>query len=537
MTSQAIQRTIQPVCTHLSADVPAAQVSFEELKKRRRVPALSALGWGPDYCIERGDEVFLMHILSGPELPPWVRKSRTVVSKKTRVYVIAVALKTKELPALKIAEQVCEACASSKFGLLCQTQFGFVTVLPPRRFQHSACNARGTEHGHVPKWIIDRLLASEGFSASLKRHIRSFNAQYRKLTRRVVAQMYDRESDILEDFLRRVRRSAAPFYLPIDGFVELKNWERRGAHPGARDHYFHTFNNLLLGLLILGEVFGTRAATESPDRFIMAAGQTLVGQIKPWEFLWFLTCLNHDPGYMGEKLWPTLRARYGLAPATAAKRPIPPDFAESLVNGWDTDLLEARTDLKDLYDQVRNVWAPPRTRTSTTDSFDEALGIAYFDGERFSHSLLSGLTLIQGFIQDATQAELEVDLHNKCLAGCEIAALSMLFHDQRCRELLQSRNVPPIPFEQLPYASLLIFVDAIQDDRRDIAKHSWPTHGVLNALEVIQARTLVRARVCLREIPLRYWPSKLAEYDSALRWLNSSAQIRFEIDHAPDVAF
>jgi hypothetical protein len=97
--------------------------------------------------------------------------------------------------------------------------------------------------------------------------------------------------------------------------------------------------------------------------------------------------------------------------------------------------------------------------------------------------------------------------------------------------------VPPIPFEQLPYASLLIFVDAIQDDRRDIAINTWPRHGVLNGLEVLQQGTLVRATVCLREIPLRYWPSKLLEYDSARRWLNSSAVITFEFAHSPRLEF
>jgi hypothetical protein len=536
MTSQAVRRRINSVCAHLSADVPAVEISFDLLRKRRRVPSLKTLGWGPDYCIERGREVHLVHVLSGPELPVWVRKSRKTVSASPDTHVLVVALSTKEFPALKVAERACEACAAARFGLLCETPFGFVTVLPPRRVAHLPCRAAETEHGHVPSWIIERLLACNGFSTRLMNHIRSFSTRYRQLTRRTRRQMYDQEADVLETFLRRVRTSAAPFYLPIECFMELKSWERRGAHAGARDHYFHTFNNLLLGLVILGEAFATRRATEPPDAFVTAQNQDLVGRLKPWEFLWFLTCLNHDPGYIGEKFWPALQARYGLNPATSAKRPIPTAVAESLINGWDTDLREARIDLLALYDRVRNVWVPPRA-ANTAPAFDAALRIAYFDGERSSHSLLSGLTLIQGFGQDLTQIALPAETRTRCLAGCEIAALSMLFHDQRCRELLQEHRVPPIPFEQLPYASLLIFVDAIQDDRRNIAINSWPRHGVLNALEVIQNGTLFRARVCLREIPLKYWPSKLVEYDSALRWLNSSVNMTFEIDHRPRLSF
>ena len=89
----------------------------------------------------------------------------------------------------------------------------------------------------------------------------------------------------------------------------------------------------------------------------------------------------------------------------------------------------------------------------------------------------------------------------------------------------------------MPYASLLIFVDAIQDDRRNIAIDTWPRHGVLNSLEVLQNGAIVRARICLRELALKYWPSKLVEYDSALRWLNSSANVTFEIDHRPELNF
>jgi hypothetical protein len=392
-----------------------------------------------------------------------------------------------------------------------------------------------TEFGHIPSWLLERLVACNGFSNSLKKQIASFSKTYGTLTRRSRRQMYDLEADTLEDFLRQIRRAAAPFYLRFERFLTLKSWEREGAHQGARDHYFHTFNNLLLGLVILGEKFQNRQAAEPPDSFI-AAGE-LVGSLKPWEVLWLLTCLNHDPGYMGEKFWPAVYSSYGLRSGSATKKPIPSDVAEILNNGWVNDLREARADLLDLYNQIRNIWVPPQAGNAARAPFDSALQIAYFDGERSSHSLLSGLTLIQGFTQDKTQEARPVEERNRCLAGCEIAALSMLFHDQRCRELLQAHKVPPIPFEQLPYVSLLIFVDAIQDDRRDIVIDSWPRHGVLTSLEVLRNGALVRARICLREIPLKYWPSKLVEYDSALRWLNSSADVTFEIDHRPELSF
>jgi hypothetical protein len=83
----------------------------------------------------------------------------------------------------------------------------------------------------------------------------------------------------------------------------------------------------------------------------------------------------------------------------------------------------------------------------------------------------------------------------------------------------------------------MIFVDALQDDRRNIAIHSWPVHEVLNELQILRAGSVIRAAVCLRELPIKYWAGKLAEYDSALRWLNSSTQVTFEIEYRPPLSF
>lgn len=45
MTSQALRRSVAAVCAHLSADVPAVEVSFQSLWKRNKVPSLKNLGW------------------------------------------------------------------------------------------------------------------------------------------------------------------------------------------------------------------------------------------------------------------------------------------------------------------------------------------------------------------------------------------------------------------------------------------------------------------------------------------------------------
>src|SRR5437868_2467608 len=132
MSSQEVQRSIRQVCAHLSEASPAVVVSFDLLRRKRLVPSLKQLGWGPDYCIQRGEDVYLIHVPSRPELPAWVRRSRAAIRSRPKTRILVVAVTNQEHSALKLAEQVCETCAVSGFGLLCETSFGLVTVLPPR---------------------------------------------------------------------------------------------------------------------------------------------------------------------------------------------------------------------------------------------------------------------------------------------------------------------------------------------------------------------------------------------------------------------
>lgn len=84
-----------------------------------------------------------------------------------------------------------------------------------------------------------------------------------------------------------------------------------------------------------------------------------------------------------------------------------------------------------------------------------------------------------------------------------------MFHDPRCRELLMESGIAVIPFEKHPYASILMFVDSIQDDRRSIEDCKFRVHGILSKLSVDPAAKRVLAELCLPEVDnVRGWPSR-----------------------------
>jgi len=112
-----------------------------------------------------------------------------------------------------------------------------------------------------------------------------------------------------------------------------------------------------------------------------------------------------------------------------------------------------------------------------------------------------------------------------------IAALSMMFHDPHTRDVLDEHNIQPISFELLPYAATLTFVDALQEDRRNIKSWQFPRACVFNNLHINMNPTTVHAIVDLHQIPIKYWPSKILEFESCLSWVNGASTTKFSIDY------
>ena len=78
---------------------------------------------------------------------------------------------------------------------------------------------------------------------------------------------------------------------------------------------------------------------------------------------------------------------------------------------------------------------------------------------------------------------------------------------------------------------MLMYVDLLQEDRRTIRTSTFKKHGVLEAPTIDPANHIVSTKICLREIPIKYWPQKIAEIESALRWINSESTTKFTIDY------
>ena len=522
LSSAALKRLLR----QLSSGASAREIAFSSLRKARVVPA--EFEFGPDLSVKAGRQYFLVHQLASPNIPERVAKAARQIKKSKNVSIVVYSPLSKSIDSRAYASAVVEDCIKLRIGLLLETPDGCFLVLPPRYKIPPRRRAIQMEHGHIPSWIIERLRQCKGFSPYLTKCIHRFAENYSKLTAKE-GPSYSREAQVLYTFVDEVSEGDRRLFFPIHRLQALQAFERSRANTRSRDHFFHTFNDLFLGLLVLGDLFANRKKTVRPDRFLEDLSN--ISKLHLWESLWMITCLFHDPGYLAESPWSTFYFTLGLE-HTAEDDPSLPDSMKLVIQRvWNGEFSAARKDLLDLFRRISDHWVPASVGADVALRFDAALEAAYFDNGRLSHSIVSGLSLIQLCRTDEASKGKHYDAV-KALIATEIAALSMIFHDHGCRSKLEECGLPPLPFEELPYASMLMFADALQDDRREISIATFPRVGVLISLVSEPENEIVKAVVCLPQDRRASWPYMIAEYESVTRWINRRSDMKFIIDYA-----
>jgi hypothetical protein len=522
LSGAALKRLLR----QLSAGASARVVEFRSLRKARVLP--EKFEFGPDLSVKAGRQYFLVHQIASPNIPERVAKAARQIKKSKSVSIVAYSPLSKTADSRACASGVVEHCIKLRIGLVLETPDGCFMVIPPRYRIPPGRKALQTEHGHIPSWIIERLRQCKGFSPYLTKCLNRFAEIYLKLTAKE-GPSYSREAQALYSLVDEISEGDRRLFFPVHRLQALQAFERSRANTHSRDHFFHTFNDLFLGLLIFGELFSNRKKTARPDRFL--EDPSGISKLYLWESLWTITCLFHDPGYLAESPWSTFYFTLGLE-HTAEDDPSLPDSMKLVIQRvWNGEFTAARKDLVDLFRRISDHWVPDSVGADVALSFDAALEAAYFDNGRLSHSIVSGLSLIQLCRTDTASKSRHYDAV-KALIAAEIAALSMIFHDQRCRSKLEECGLPPLPFEELPYASMLMFADALQDDRRKIEIATFPRMGVLISLLADPEKEIVKAVVSLPQDRRASWPYMIAEYESVTRWINRRSEMKFLIDYS-----
>ena len=168
--------------------------------------------------------------------------------------------------------------------------------------------------------------------------------------------------------------------------------------------------------------------------------------LSPRESLWFITCMFHDPdlhrreilGYVRGshtvyRMMTPLRTRISRRPSSRGSgtcgRP----------HLWEREMTSPACTGRAVKNGFR-----PLSRRRQPDVFDNAINRAYFDGRNTSHSLVSGLRLINLCqSHDVPEAKQYNPAKLLSIACRNRAALGMMFHDQRYRKCKNGRGHSP----------------------------------------------------------------------------------------------
>ncbi|MEW6411751.1 MAG: hypothetical protein AB1483_04665 [Candidatus Zixiibacteriota bacterium] len=272
------------------------------------------------------------------------------------------------------------------------------------------------------------------------------------------------EDKTIKQFIKDLLNCDPRFQLqcsPIDFMGEIESL-LSGSGIEIRDHYYHAFNTMLIGYLVIDSAY---------DRFLSLGGT--LGEDIDIEFLWLLISLYHDIGYpvanfekITEKVFAMAQEDVSdtLAQQTKALRQY---FWEEETTGLATTVIE---DLfGHLYSGKTGRWrwdAFKLEKYSSPDGltpFRATLKTAFVElGSHGAAGAIKMAQLVRHLLKQIDEDDDREFLYRHVL----LAGVSILLHDYQVRSHMIENQINPVKAQHFGFSLLLTYVDIIQEDRR-----------------------------------------------------------------------
>ena len=343
---------------------------------------------------------------------------------------------------------------------------GTACLIPPLNLPNAPPHPKVKSATRIPPSLIDEMATDSRVPAGLVDSLKKLGFQYKRLIRKG-GQNDGREQEILGDHARRVLQSMGLRPEGISATEMIRTLEQ-GGYGANRDHFFHSFQNYFLGL---------KAIAELRERFTECqALAKLHWEVDPFD-VWFLAVMWHDVGYAIQLFDRYYDAAFGHEESDDAARKLKLRF---LGRSKTREALRVLSSLlaRLLRPEVAGTtWMEPRPNANL-GTLASCVHSAMCKNASHSHGAVGALRLFCDFYDDLDHLEpsrREVLTQTVLLACCSIP-----FHDFHFRtHLRESSGSCRIATQTMPFASLLAFIDSIQDDRRDL-------EGVQDAVLVLE---------------------------------------------------
>ena len=226
----------------------------------------------------------------------------------------------------------------------------------------------------------------------------------------------------------------------------------------SRDHYFHAFNTMMLGFMIIDKAYNRF------DTLAKRYGDDIV-----LEFIWILTSLYHDIGY--PIVWQQnlvcqtygLERENNLALIDDCMKQNRQEFWNSPDYGFIVEVLNNL--FSHITDNKKGEWIfDGFLRPSQSTKFKDSVMISFIEKEAHGAAGTLKLSLLTNkHLGDVVKNKVREFLYRHAM----LASISILFHDSKVRDCFKENSIKGIKAEDFPFSVLLAYVDILQDDRRD----------------------------------------------------------------------
>lgn len=259
---------------------------------------------------------------------------------------------------------------------------------------------------------------------------------------------------------------------PLDLLHRLEGLCQSSQSRPPREHYFHSFHNFLLGCSVIDSSYN-HFSQFAQMVFPSTAGFCI-------EYVWLLTALFHDVGQairMTEDLQAAAYGSYNQIDSAGIidtqtgelRRQLPQDVLHMRASYWNCeDYRRCRNNIISLYEHltqegIENDWVADAFPLQTAHPLDLAMTNSFFSE---GHGVASCMRLVMDISIEVCRG-LGYSARQFLTRHIYLAGLSILFHDRSCRDTLRKQGIVRINTQRFPFAALLMFIDSIQDDRRE----------------------------------------------------------------------
>lgn len=335
--------------------------------------------------------------------------------------------------------------------------------------------------GRIPEKLCGELKSLKQMHPQIREVLQEFAGDHEALRKSGIDD--DSEAALLKKTFEAVLASDARFAGTIKPLLNLHHFERMWEVAGLtfRDHFFHSFQDFLLGCLVIDDRYA-KFQEFVRDAFPGTEGLSV-------EYVWLLVSLYHDVGYLTQRGGEVMEARFGVAAAmnvlTGEREAAIAEHDVALKEEFWRLFAPHRKVLVSLFDHLvqeplKGEWLPDTLSMPAKHALDDALRESYVSD--ISHGAASAMRLITDVSEFMTQAETADKPF--LIKHVYLAALSIPFHDWHVRRELISAGINSIPTSRFPFAALLALIDSVQDSRRDLGREPASSRDVLETVEI-----------------------------------------------------